>query len=74
MAKCLICGEDSPLIAGQLGVCLKCIRSKPEKAIEEAKHLHAETRKAFKLPPAPIRDSNGVSMRCLRQWLYYRRR
>lgn len=61
MGRCLICGDESPLIASQLGVCLKCIRRTPEEAVEIAKRVHADTRKAFELPPAPPKDSDGLS-------------
>ncbi len=60
MGRCLICGDDSPLIASQLGVCLKCIRECSEEAVEIAGRVHADTRRAFGLPPAPPRDSDGL--------------
>ncbi|MBO3800256.1 MAG: radical SAM protein [Candidatus Brockarchaeota archaeon] len=60
MGRCLICGDESPLIAGQLGVCLKCTRRTPEKAVEIAKRVHADTRRAFGLPPVPPKDSDGL--------------
>ncbi|MBO3841614.1 MAG: radical SAM protein [Candidatus Brockarchaeota archaeon] len=60
MGRCLICGVESPLIAGQLGVCLKCIRRKPEEAVEIAKRVHEDTRRAFGLPHAPPGDPNGL--------------
>jgi len=34
MGKCLVCGEKADNISERLGVCLKCIRRKPEKALE----------------------------------------
>ncbi|MEM2173043.1 MAG: radical SAM protein [Thermoproteota archaeon] len=60
MGRCLICGDEYPLIAGQLGVCLKCIRRMPEKAVEVAKRVHADTRRVFGLPPVPPKDSDGL--------------
>ncbi|MBO3797253.1 MAG: radical SAM protein [Thermoproteota archaeon] len=60
MGRCSICGDESPLIAGQLGVCLKCIRRKPEEAGEIAKRVHNSTRRVFGLPPAPPKEPDGL--------------
>lgn len=60
MGRCLICGVESNLIARQPGVCLKCIRNMPEEALEIARDTHADARRAFGLPPAPPRDSDGL--------------
>ncbi|MEM3613334.1 MAG: radical SAM protein, partial [Candidatus Bathyarchaeia archaeon] len=60
MGKCRVCGESSPLISGNLGVCLKCIREKPEKALEAAREAHAKSRAVYGLPPEPPRDKGGL--------------
>jgi pyruvate formate lyase activating enzyme len=60
MGKCQVCGEKSPLISGNLGVCLKCIREKPEEALEIAKEVHARSRAVYGLPPEPPRDAEGL--------------
>jgi len=60
LGRCLVCRSESPLIASQLGVCLKCIREKPEESLEIARCIHADTRNAFKLPPAPPKDPDGL--------------
>ncbi|UCE16801.1 MAG: radical SAM protein [Candidatus Bathyarchaeota archaeon] len=59
MGKCQICHERSPLTSSHLGVCLKCIRQKPE-ALKITDKVHAETREKFDLPPKPPQDSNGI--------------
>ncbi|MGQ9597135.1 MAG: radical SAM protein [Thermoproteota archaeon] len=60
MGNCLVCGEKSVLISKNLGVCLKCIRETPEKAIEVSQSVHAETRGRFGLPPAPPKNPVGL--------------
>lgn len=60
MGKCSICGDRSSLIAGRLGVCLKCIRRKPEEVVEIAGRVHAYARRAFGLPPVPPKDLSGL--------------
>jgi len=61
LGRCLICGEESPLIASQPGVCLKCVRDKPGEAVETARRVHAETRRSFGLPPEPPRNPEGLA-------------
>ena len=61
MGRCRICGDQSPLISSQLGVCLQCIRDKPEEALKITDKVHAESRGVFGLPPKPPRDTNGIS-------------
>jgi len=61
MGKCLVCGEKAATISGSLGVCLKCIRAKPEKALEITKQVHAKSRAVFGLPPEPPKDADGIS-------------
>ncbi len=60
MGKCQVCGEISPLISGNLGACLKCIRRETEKALEIAGEIHAKNRAVYGLPPKPPRDINGI--------------
>jgi len=61
LGQCLLCGERSHLISGQLGVCLNCIRAKPEEALRITERVHAESRKTFGFPPSPPRDQNGIA-------------
>jgi len=57
MGKCLICAERAATISGSLGVCLKCIREKPEQALTVMKGVHAKSRVAFGLPSEPPRNA-----------------
>lgn len=61
MGKCLICGEKAATISDSLGVCLKCIREKPEEALKIARQAHVKSRAVFGLPSEPPRDAGGLS-------------
>jgi len=61
MGRCRICGHESPTISKYLGVCARCLKQKPEKAIEISEKAHADARRVFGLPPNPPRDPDGVS-------------
>jgi pyruvate formate lyase activating enzyme len=60
MGKCKVCGEKSPIISENLGVCLKCIRTKPEQALSITAEVHAKSRAVYGLPPKPPRDEDGL--------------
>ena len=60
MGKCLVCGEKTVAVSDSLGVCLKCIRGKPEKALEITRRVHAKSRAVFGLPSEPLRDAGGI--------------
>jgi len=60
MGECFLCKKRSPLISQNLGVCLDCIRHKPEEALRITQEVHVKARSAFGLPPFPPRTSNGL--------------
>ncbi|MEM2971825.1 MAG: radical SAM protein [Candidatus Bathyarchaeia archaeon] len=60
MGTCLVCGEKSLLTSERLGVCLKCVRAKPEKALEVAREVHVKSRAVYGLPFEPPRDAAGL--------------
>ncbi len=60
MGKCQICHQHSSLTSSQLGVCLQCIREKPEEALKITDKVHAQTREKFGLPPKPPQDPHGI--------------
>ncbi|MEM1550742.1 MAG: radical SAM protein [Candidatus Bathyarchaeia archaeon] len=43
-----------------MGVCLKCIREKPEEALEVVRFVRRESREHFDLPPEIPKDPNGI--------------
>jgi len=56
---CGLCGESSPLTASWLGLCLSCIRERPQEALEVADEAHARARRLFDLPERPPRAEDG---------------
>ncbi|MEM2111103.1 MAG: radical SAM protein [Candidatus Bathyarchaeia archaeon] len=61
MGKCYVCNKDSDTISEHLGVCLQCVREKPEDALQITDAVHVETRRMFGLPPKPPKNQDGVS-------------
>ena len=49
LRRCKICNEEK-IISKYIGVCLDCIRNKPEKSLKIIENVHIESRKAFNLP------------------------
>ncbi|MCL5421817.1 MAG: radical SAM protein [Nitrospirae bacterium] len=60
MAECKLCNIASDYISGELGVCLGCIREKPEDALSIATDAHMRCRAAFGLPQKPPREPKGI--------------
>jgi pyruvate formate lyase activating enzyme len=61
MARCVLCGRESILIASSLSLCADCIRQQPEQALPLAAGVHREARREFDLPEAPPRSASGKS-------------
>lgn len=59
MAKCKVCGKESPLISQYPGVCLECIREDFSKAEPYILKAHHKTRKEFGLPLTAPKDEEG---------------
>ncbi len=57
---CTLCGQTERQVASILGVCLDCIRRRPEEALSVARAAHTGTRRAFDLPEAPPRTEGGI--------------
>ncbi|UCH31978.1 MAG: radical SAM protein [Candidatus Bathyarchaeota archaeon] len=60
LGSCQICKDRSPLISTKLGVCLNCIRSKPDKSLRISDQIHRKTRHVFGLPPRPSTSLGGL--------------
>jgi pyruvate formate lyase activating enzyme len=58
--KCVVCGKFPTLCASELGVCLHCIRRRPQAALEHAKQAHQRSRAQFGLPVSPPATEGGV--------------
>lgn len=48
------------MISSELGVCLQCIRGKPEVALKITDVAHAKSRGSFGLPAKPPKDPRGI--------------
>ncbi|MGB9678317.1 MAG: radical SAM protein, partial [Candidatus Ratteibacteria bacterium] len=59
MGYCKICNKEK-LISKNLGICLECIREKPEEAIFIANEVHKKIREKFNLPVFPPETLNGL--------------
>lgn len=61
MGECRVCHEKAADISDKLGVCLKCIRRKPDHALEITRSVHAESRAGYGLPAEPPRSPAGIT-------------
>ncbi|MFX0097833.1 MAG: radical SAM protein [Candidatus Hodarchaeota archaeon] len=52
-SECKICGSKSILISRGVGVCLGCIRDKPEEALVYTSMKHAESKRYYNAPSQP---------------------
>lgn len=60
MGKCLVCGKKAETISDKLGVCLNCVRDKPEEALKISGQAHAKSHADFGLPAEPPKDADGI--------------
>ena len=58
--ECKLCGARSRTISEKIGVCVDCLRDRPEEALEIAMKIHEDSKGAFGLPPCPPRSESGV--------------
>ncbi|MGC8849589.1 MAG: radical SAM protein, partial [Candidatus Bathyarchaeia archaeon] len=58
--ECKLCGREDRLLSEVLGVCLDCIRSRPEEAKPIIKGAHASVRRSYGLPGEPPKTPNGI--------------
>lgn len=61
MVQCNLCSTTSRLISEGLGVCLECIRERPEDALPLTVQAHMKSRKTFGLPEKPPKDPQGTA-------------
>lgn len=60
LGRCSLCNTESPLISGNLGVCVKCIREKPDEALEVVSKVRRASREIFSLPSEVPKSSGGI--------------
>jgi len=61
MGTCRICDKNSSLISNELGLCLECIRNRPEEARKTALAVHARIRVEWGLSAEAPKDSEGIA-------------
>ena len=59
--QCVLCGRQSRLVARNLGLCVECIRKKPEESSAIIKTAHRKARQTFGLPIQPPQSKCGIS-------------
>jgi len=59
IATCQLCGSVVRPLSRNVPLCPDCIRCCPGEAIELARQIHREARRAFGLPPEPPRNPRG---------------
>lgn len=65
MGRCQICGKESRLISSFLGLCLSCIREKPERALPIAEAAHERSRSKFGLLRGqPPKELTAKAIQC----------
>ena len=62
MTKCKLCGYESEEISESIGVCVNCLRTKPQKALKIAKESHKKWRKLIGLPLQPPNEGIKCSL------------
>jgi pyruvate formate lyase activating enzyme len=60
---CKLCNSTSVYISSELGVCLGCLRKKPEEALAIAMEAHERSRATYGLPVQPPKDPRGIPCR-----------
>ncbi|MEM2236957.1 MAG: radical SAM protein [Candidatus Caldarchaeum sp.] len=61
-SACRLCGVRG-FVSKTVGVCLKCLRNRPEESLPIAEEGHSYSRKLFKLPATPPRTPGGIPCR-----------
>ena len=59
-AVCRLCGDENKVVSSTIGVCVDCIRSKPDHALPIVFEAHKEARARFGLPDKPSRSERGI--------------
>jgi len=58
--RCVLCGRQSRLVAGNLGLCVECIRTKPAESGPFISKAHKKARASFGLPVTQPRNEKGI--------------
>jgi pyruvate formate lyase activating enzyme len=58
--QCVLCRRQSRFVAENLGLCVECIRNKPEESEARIKAAHRRARQTFGLPIEPPQSKSGI--------------
>jgi pyruvate formate lyase activating enzyme len=58
--RCFLCDSQANLVAANLGVCVECIRGKPEESKPFIINAHRKARAIFGLPTEPPHSKEGI--------------
>lgn len=58
--RCILCDNQARLVAGSLGICVECIRGRPEESKPFISATHRKARAVFGLPEQPPRSEGGI--------------
>ena len=61
MGTCRICQKESSFISRELGLCLDCIRCRPEETREVASRVHARIRSEWGLPAEAPKHAEAIA-------------
>ena len=61
MGECQLCSRKSLFISSKLGVCLDCLRERPEEALAVVARAREASRRRFGLPASVPRDEEGIA-------------
>lgn len=57
---CSLCGSSALPVSEVIGVCLRCIRERPQEALPRAREAHSRARQAFGLPADAPHTPGGI--------------
>jgi pyruvate formate lyase activating enzyme len=58
--ECVICKAKSRFISDSIGVCVDCLRNRPDESLRYVSLKHSETRLKYGLPPYPPKTDGGI--------------
>ena len=58
--ECRLCCIKSELISESLGVCVRCVKDKPDDALPYIREAHRSVRERLGLPEEPPKNPNGI--------------
>lgn len=57
---CALCGKRSKTISRTIGVCVDCLRDRPDESLKYSENTHRESRARLNFPPEPPKTPGGI--------------